>query len=234
MTTNVTPSTVQPVSSPPRATGKRSRSPYRQSTFGATGSRPLKSAAGSEARRLAAVILEVLAGVQTPTSAAAALGIGVPRYYLLEQRAVAGLVSACEPRRKGPPMNSDRELARLERELAVARRELSRQQALARVAQRALGLKPPSASSPGNGRGKPGSSPATGGSGGGGGKKSRKRRPVARALRAARVLKSDSTIRPAAPEVQSSAGDVPLAGGGNPGAAGTEGPSLETQGAQGG
>ncbi len=225
MTTHVTPSPTQPAASPPRAAGKRSRSPYRQSTFSPAAGRAPKATAGSEARRLAAVLLEVLAGVQTPTSAAAVLGISVPRYYLLEQRAVAGLVSACEPRRKGPPLNSDRQLARLQRELAVVRRELSRQQALARVAQRALGLKP--AAVPASG--KSGSSAA-----GASGKKSRKRRPVARALRAARVLTSDGSIHPTAPEVQTATGDVPRAGGGNPGAPGTDGPSLETPGVQGG
>ena len=41
-----------------------------------------------EAQRFAAAILEVLAGVRTPTDAAAALGISVPRYYLWEQRAL--------------------------------------------------------------------------------------------------------------------------------------------------
>ena len=43
-----------------------------------------------EAQRFAAAILEVLAGVRTPTDAAAALGVSVPRYYLWEQRAVGG------------------------------------------------------------------------------------------------------------------------------------------------
>ena len=51
-----------------------------------------------EAQRVAAAILEVLAGVRTPTEAAAAVGLSVPRYYLWEQRALEGLVRACEPR----------------------------------------------------------------------------------------------------------------------------------------
>lgn len=77
-----------------RSSAKRGRGPYRQQL---TAAGPGRSAAGTEARRLAAVILEVLAGVQTPTSAALALGIRPPRYYFLEQRALGGLVSACEP-----------------------------------------------------------------------------------------------------------------------------------------
>jgi hypothetical protein len=35
-----------------------------------------------EAQRFAAAILEVLAGIRTPTDAAAVLGVSVPRYYL--------------------------------------------------------------------------------------------------------------------------------------------------------
>ena len=48
-----------------------------------------------DAQRFATGILEVLAGVRTPTDAAAAMGISVPRYYLWEQRALEGLVAAC-------------------------------------------------------------------------------------------------------------------------------------------
>jgi len=48
-----------------------------------------------EARRTAAAILEVLAGMRTPSEAAQALSVSVPRYYALEQRAVASLVLWC-------------------------------------------------------------------------------------------------------------------------------------------
>ena len=54
-----------------------------------------------EAQRIAAALLEVLAGVRTPTDAAAALNISVPRYYIWEKRALEGFVSACEPRSPG-------------------------------------------------------------------------------------------------------------------------------------
>lgn len=220
-----------------RSTAKRVRGPCRQQ-FAAP--RPGQSAAGSEARRLAAVILEVLAGVQTPTSAALALGIRLPRYYFLEQRALGGLVSACEPRHKGRVVGSDRQIARLERELAVCRRELGRQQALARAAQRVLGLKATTVAT-----GKPGvpgkGQPASAGppKDGGGAKKSRQRKPVVRALRAARVLKTDPVLKDDWPmsgtagEVQIPAGDAPPAGGGNH-SAGPDAGDLSTQGAQGG
>jgi hypothetical protein len=51
-----------------------------------------------EAQRLAAMILECLAGVRAPPSAAEILGISLPRYYQLEARALQGLVAALAPR----------------------------------------------------------------------------------------------------------------------------------------
>ena len=57
--------------------------------------------ASAEARRLAAAILEVLAGTQGPAEAARMLGISLARYYQLEQRGMAGLVGACVARRRG-------------------------------------------------------------------------------------------------------------------------------------
>src|SRR6516164_2675583 len=120
-----------------RVKKKRTRETYRRQL---TAVRPGVARPGSEARRAAAVILEVLAGVRTPAGAAAALSIRLPRYYVLEQRAIGGLIAACEPRPVGRVVSSDRRLARLERELAVSRRELARHQALARTTQRALGL----------------------------------------------------------------------------------------------
>jgi hypothetical protein len=226
------------VNNPPAP--KRQRAAYRQFAGGGTAAPSGKPTAGSEARRRAAMILEVLAGVQTPSSAAQALGIGVPRYYLLEQQALAGLLAACEPRPHGRTVNSDRQIARLERELATCRRELGRQQALARAAQRVLGLKVatvpavPAGKTSASPRGKAGnashSQSAT--------KKSRKRKPVVRALRAARVLqagvlKTDSPGSAAVGEVQIPAGDAPPAGGGNH-PAGPDAACFKTQGAQGG
>jgi hypothetical protein len=228
------PASGRSISENNRSSAKRVRGPCRkqftQQLTGGAG--PGRSAAGSEARRLAAVILEVLAGVQTPTSAAQALGIRLPRYYFLEQRALGGLVAACEPRPKGRTVGSDRQIARLERELAVCRRELGRQQALARAAQRVLGLKVAPVPTVTTGKaGAPGKGHAA--SGVTGGKKSRKRKPVVRALRAARVLKADCSITGAVGEVQIPAGDALPAGGGNH-PVGTDAACFETQGAQGG
>ena len=58
----------------------------------------LKSPVASlEAKRIAALVLEVLAGTRTPAEAAASLEVSLPRYYQLEGRAFQGLVAACEP-----------------------------------------------------------------------------------------------------------------------------------------
>ena len=55
------------------------------------------AATPSEAQRLAAAILEVLAGVRSPPAASELLGISLPRYYQLEARALEGLVAALGP-----------------------------------------------------------------------------------------------------------------------------------------
>lgn len=150
----------------------------KQSRRAGTRSGPALHAGSSETKRLATAILEVLAGVRTPTDAAKTLEISLPRYYLLEQRALAGLLSACEPRTKGPGQSVEREIAKLERELAASQRDCARQQALVRAAQRAVGLPPPQPSKQADKNG---------------GKKTRRRRPTARALRAARAIEVNSS-----------------------------------------
>ena len=190
-----------------RATAKRARGAYRRQL---TATRPGAPGLGTQAKRAAAVILEVLAGVRTPVSAASALGIRVPRYYLLEERAIQGLISACEPRPRGRTVSPDRRLARLERELAVSQRELARHQALARTTQRALGLAPPpNPSSTTTGKAETTSS----------GSKRRRRKPSVRALRAARLLSSaDSPGGEALATIQGAAASpsaLGAAGGGN-------------------
>lgn len=169
-----------PASAEAGATAKRSRGVYRRQL---TASRPGSGAFGIEARRAAAVILEVLAGVRTPATAATALEIRLPRYYLLEERAIQGLISACEPRPRGRTVSTDRRLVRLERELAASQRELARHQALARNTQRAFGLAPPPSPSGTKPRGAKEPSP---------GSKRRRRKPSVRPLRAARLLNGSS------------------------------------------
>ena len=56
--------------------------------------------AGSEkARRYAAAILSVLSGQTTTAEGSAMMGVTLPRYYVLETRALEGLVKALEPYR---------------------------------------------------------------------------------------------------------------------------------------
>ena len=134
-----------------------------------TGGPDLGQGVSAQAKRVAAAVLEVLAGARTPTEAAAALELCVPRYYQLEAQALRGLLAACEPGRD----NADGEQARLLQENQRLQRDLMRQQALTRAAQRAIGLPPPPAAPL-----KPGKKP--------------RRRRVARALSVAARLQADA------------------------------------------
>jgi hypothetical protein len=135
----------------------------------------LGDGASATARQQAAAILEVLAGVRTPTQAAEFLGVSLPRYYILETRAVQGILLACEPRRIGRQATPQSTLATLRRECEQLRRECMRQQALVRVAQRTLGLSAPVSKPEKNGA------------------KRRQRRPTVRALRAVARLRTEET-----------------------------------------
>ena len=117
------------------------KSPIGQKRF--TGGTDLGKDSGPQAKRLAAAILEVLAGVRTPTEAATALDLSVPRYYQVEAQALRGLLAACEPKPIGRVRSADSELAALRQQTQRLERELTRQQALLRAAQRAVGLAPP-------------------------------------------------------------------------------------------
>jgi hypothetical protein len=134
---------------------------------------PLTPQTSKEAKRLATVILEVLAGLRTPGQAAEALQTSLPRYYQLETRAVQGLAAACEPRPQGRRPEPTAALTALQQENARLQREASRQQALVRLAQRAVGVAAPAAPSP----------KASG---------KRKRRAKARALTAAARLRREA------------------------------------------
>jgi hypothetical protein len=125
-----------------------------------------------ETRRQAAAILEVLAGVRTPTEVAQQLAISLTRYYIIEGRALQGLVAACVPRPQGRVRTPASELATLQRECAQLRRQVARQQALLRVTERTVGLTG-AAPSVKSDRASP---------------KKRQRKPKARALQAAAVL----------------------------------------------
>jgi hypothetical protein len=152
----------------------------------ATPARPRSSSASGTAHRRAAVILEVLGGVRTVPEAAQTLGICANHYYLLERKALAGLVAACEPQAKGKRPDPQKELASLRQALERSERECQRQAALVRATQRALNLPAPPPDRPASasaGRGK-------------NGKPRRNRKKSVRALRAAENLAREAACQP--------------------------------------
>ncbi len=162
-----------------RSARKRSRSP--RNRHGVQGG-------SKEANRLVVAILEVLGGVRSPAEAAAALKVSLPRYYILEARALEGMVAACEPKPLGKQPSPENRIAALEKELQQAHRQCARQQALVRAAQRSVGL---SATETQNSKI---SSKR--------GRKGRKKRPpTVRALKAAETLRS-RVVSAEASEVQ--------------------------------
>ena len=102
-----------------------------------------------EAKQRAAAILEVLAGARSPSEAATALAISVPHYYQVETRALHGLLAACEAPPRGRVRNPHSEVTALHRDIDRLQREVIRQQALVRAAQRTVGLSPPPTPAPG-------------------------------------------------------------------------------------
>ena len=126
-----------------------------------------------EAKRLAAVLLDVLAGARTPPQAAEVLGVSLPRYYQLEDRGVTGLTRACEPRPRGRQADAQTELHALKKENERLKRELGRYQSLVRLTQRTVGVPPPAPPAKSAGR-------------------RRKRRPMVRAMRRAERLREEA------------------------------------------
>jgi hypothetical protein len=135
-------------------------------------------------RRRAAAVLEVLGGAKSPVEAAEGLGIALPSYYLLEARALEGLVSACEPKPRGRSTGGEgKTFQSLKRENERLRQDLTRTQALTRAVQRAAGMQSKEEVASTN-------APVR-----------RRRRATARALRAARELvpQASDSPRPSLP-----------------------------------
>lgn len=163
----------------------------------------LQSAPDPEANRRAAVVLEVLAGLRSPGDAAESLKISMAYYYVLEKKAIAGLVQACRaaPRgRVGPTPES--QLAKLQRELEQCRNECQRQAALVRAAERSLGV-------PAVPRKKP-SQPAD--KNGKVGRQRRKRKPSVRALQAAERLRKNSSLENGGSAIEPAVSETPVSG----------------------
>lgn len=147
----------------------------------------LFAGASVEAKRLAAAVLEVLAGARLPSEAAGVLGISLARYYQLERKALGGLVTACESGRRRRGRKPANELFALRQECDRLRRDCARQQALVRAAQRTVGLAPPAPPVP---------LPTSG-------KKRRRRKPTARALKVAALLQDAQPLVPNGSEAAS-------------------------------
>ena len=90
------------------------------------GPRPLTG--DDSAKKTAAVILEVLCGLRSTTEAAQALEISSMRYYVLERRALEGMVSALQPRPKGKQRRPENVVAELRREKKGDKRRSRRPQ----------------------------------------------------------------------------------------------------------
>ena len=125
-----------------------------------------------EAKRLAAVLLDVLAGSRTTLQAAQTLGLSLPRYYQLEDRAMAHFLAGCESQPRGRQVSVGAPLQTLTKENERLKRELARFQSLARLTQRTVGVPPPT---PAKDTGK-----------------RRKRKPMVRALRRAERYREES------------------------------------------
>jgi hypothetical protein len=134
------------------------------------------------AKRSAALVLEVLAGLRTPTEASTALGVTAMRYYVLERRALEGMVQALGPRPKGKRRRPEDALQEAAREKVRLEREVGRLQALVRAGQRTMRLPP----LPSREKVK--------------GDKRRRRRPQVRAVKAMALLRAPAVPVATAPE----------------------------------
>lgn len=129
-----------------------------------------------EAKKLAMLVLESLAGVRTPLQAAQEAGVSLQRYYVLETRSLQGVIRSLEPRRKGRQRGAEELLAEAVRGRERLERDLRRTQALLRSAQRVIGVQTVAAPRENSGKiAAPGR---------------RRRSPAARAVKAVALLKA--------------------------------------------
>jgi hypothetical protein len=129
----------------------------------------------AKARRQAAAVLEVLAGLWTPQQAAEVLEVSLPTYFHLEIKALRGLLWACAPTPPGRQHTLSKRLREAEQHGAELERQVNRYQALLRTAQRDLGISASAVSAASAKAGTPG-------------KGKRPKRAAVRALRAIKLL----------------------------------------------
>ena len=99
-----------------------------------------------KAKQVAAVILEVFAGIRGAQEAGEALGLSANRYYQLEARALQAMIDALEPRARGRQRRPEDELAKLQVEKERLEREVGRLTSLVRASRRSLGISGPTKS----------------------------------------------------------------------------------------
>jgi hypothetical protein len=92
------------------------------------------------ARTAVAAILEAFSGEIGVSEAAELLGVSLSRYYQLESRALAAMLQAMEPRKRGLQKTPAREIQALRAQKRALEQELRRHQSLLRAANRSLGL----------------------------------------------------------------------------------------------
>jgi len=107
----------------------------------ATGPSTLKGS--KQAKASLVVILETLSGACTTGEAAERLSVSLSRYYQLETRALQGMLTALEPRPRGPRKTKDAEIRALKAEKREVERALRRATSLLRAASRSVGVKAP-------------------------------------------------------------------------------------------
>jgi hypothetical protein len=130
-------------------------------------------AVSADGKRRTAVLLEVLAGMRTPQQAAEVLGLSLPGFYQLEERALAQFQVGCDVRPRGRQVTGESQVAALTREVERLKQEVGRYQTLVRLTQRTVGVPPP-----------PTPAKATG--------KRRKRKPSVLARRRAERLRAEA------------------------------------------
>lgn len=104
-----------------------------------TGPKTLKGS--QEAKKHAAIVLEVLSGVRGPQEGCEVMGVSLSRYYQLETRGLQGLITALEPKPRGRQSKPEDEIAKLTDENKRLKRDLTRNQSLLRSVERSIGIR---------------------------------------------------------------------------------------------
>jgi hypothetical protein len=116
-----------------KATKKRVQKPK------PTGPKTLKGS--QEAKKQAAIVLEVLSGVRGPQEGCEVMGVSLSRYYQLETRGLQGLITALEPKARGRQSRPEDEIAKLRDENRRLKRDNIRNQSLLRSVERSIGIR---------------------------------------------------------------------------------------------